>query len=72
MVIKTKFEFGDIVYIGHDPKQRGYEVVGIFASPGSIMVQIDYLGDTVDMYDFQLSHEKDVLKFITSDENEED
>lgn len=72
MTIKTDFKFGDIVYIKHDPEQKEYEVVGILARPGSIQIEIDYLGDVVEMYDFQLSHEKDPVKVYGLSEKEND
>lgn len=73
MKISTKYNFGDIVYIGHDPKQRGYEVVGIRIKPGdAVILELDYLGDIIEMHDFQVSHERDVLKSITSADQNDD
>jgi hypothetical protein len=72
MTIKTKFSIQDIVYLKNDPRQRGYEVVGIIARPGCILLELDYLGDQIEEYDFQVSHEKDVLKSVISDENDDD
>jgi hypothetical protein len=72
MTIKTKHSFGDIVYIKHDPEQKGYEVVGIKANPGSILIELDYLGDIIEVYEFQISGDKDVLKSLTSIDKNDD
>lgn len=73
MTIKTKYNFGDIVYLKHDPKQRGYEVVGFSVLPGgTIMLELDYLGSMIDVHEFQISHEKDILKSITAEDLNDD
>lgn len=72
MVIKTKYNFADIVYIKHDPEQKGYEVVGIRATPGAIMIELDYLGEIIEVYEFQISVNKDVLMSLTSTEKNDD
>ena len=74
MTIKTKYNFGDTVYIINDPKQKPYIIVGLTVKPGgAILFDIDYGGDVKEMYEFQISAEKDVvatLKF--NDQNDDD
>ena len=64
MTIKTKFSFGDAAYIKHDPEQIEYEVVGIVARPGSIQIELSLLGEVIEMYEFQISSEKDEMKIL--------
>lgn len=73
MVIKTKFNIGDTVYMIQDPKQRGYDVVGIKVKPGNaIVLELDYLGDMIEMFDFQVSLDKDPIKYLSFEDNKND
>lgn len=74
MTIKSDYNFGDTVYIIQDPKQKAYDVIGIKVRPGgTIMYELDYLGDTLDMYEFQISGQRDPAKYLAFDnENDDD
>lgn len=74
MTIKTKYNIEDIVYLIQDPKQRAYQIIGIKVRPGgAIMLELDYMGDTLDMYEFQVSAEKDEVKYLAfNDQNDDD
>lgn len=78
MKISTKYNFGDLVYITNDPEQKEYMVIGIIVRPGdslktySTCYELDHIGETVEMYDFQLTQEKDVLKTLLNQNKEEE
>lgn len=57
MPLKIKFdlEIGQSVYLVNDPQQLEYIVVGAIARPGAILYIIDYLGDEIEVYNFELS-----------------
>lgn len=64
MTIKTKFNFGDPVYVKHDPEQQEYELIGVVSRPGCIMYELSYLGETIEMYDFQVSDTRDEVRLL--------
>lgn len=72
MNIKTKFNIGDPAFIKHDPEQHEYEIVAIIARPGSIMLELSFLGEVIEMYDFQVSDTKDEMKKLGLTEKEID
>lgn len=64
MTVKTKFSFGDPVYIKHDPEQHEYELIGVIVRPGSIAYELSFLGEIIEMYDFQVSDTRDEVKVL--------
>lgn len=69
--IKTDLEFGDIFYLKTDPDQFEHELVGVLFLPGNaIKFLLEYGGDTIQVYDFQCSKERDPNK--ASDAEDED
>ncbi len=70
MVVKCKYSFGDILYIKNDPEQRDYILVGIRAVPGFLIFELSYLGDTTEVYEFEVSETKDVLKTLLNNKDE--
>lgn len=71
MVIKVNKKFGDSLYIINDPNQLEYILVGIICRPGSISYELSYLGEIIELYDFEVSDTKDVLRTLLDDKNEE-
>ena len=70
MTIKAKYDFGDSLYIKHDPEQREYELIGIVVRPGNIAYELSYLGEIIEMYDFQISDTRDEVKLLGLDKKE--
>ena len=67
MIIDNKFQFGDTVYVVTDPDQKPYKVVQLRIDPGnSILYMISNVNGECPYYDFELSHEKDVLITTTN------
>lgn len=63
MVIKTKYKFGDILYIKIDPEQAEYTLIGVIQEPGSLVYRLrDIMGEIYEFYEFEVSDVKDPLK----------
>lgn len=71
MTIKTKLEYGDVVYIKNDPEQKEYTFVGLICRPGSIKYELSYLGDIIELYDFEVDGKRNELKMLGVDKNGE-
>ena len=71
MVIKTKHKFGDTLFIKNDPSQLEYTLIGVIQRPGAMSYELSYLGDVVEVYDFEVSDTKDVLKQLLQQNDEE-
>lgn len=72
MIIKVKYEYGDSVYIKHDPEQIQYELVGVIGRPGSTSFELSHLGEVIEMYDFQVSKTRDEMKMLGLEKNKEE
>jgi hypothetical protein len=75
MVIKTKYKFGDILYLKTDPEQTEHTLIAVIQEPGSLVYRLRDIGaETVEVYEFEVSDTKDPLKSmgIDSKEVEED
>lgn len=74
VTIKTKYEFGEVVYIKNDEDQTEFIVVGIIARPGALLLEVSYLGDVSEVYEFEVSKTLNKLKKLGADpaDNEED
>lgn len=72
MTIKIQHDFGDIVYIKNDPDQNEYEIVGFWVRPGAIVLELDRLGETIDVYEFQISTDRDMKKVLGLDKKREE
>lgn len=72
MTIKTKYNIGDKLFVKHDPEQKEYEVVAIRVLPGAVIYELNLLEIMLDMYDFQVSDEKDQVKLLGLKEKETD
>jgi hypothetical protein len=68
--VKTKYKYGDILYIKNDPDQNGYFFVGLIGRSSGTFYELSFLGELVEVYDFEVSDEKDTLKTLGVDKNE--
>lgn len=68
--VKSKYKYGDILYIKNDPEQNGYFFVGIIGRPAGVYYELSLLGEIVEVCDFEVSDEKDTLKTLGVDKNE--
>lgn len=66
MIIKTKYEIGETVFVTHDIEQRARMITGIRITPGSHIYQTSQGINVTEFYEFELTKEKDILKTITS------
>lgn len=72
MTVKIPYAFGDSIYIKTDPEQKEYTFVGFIGRPGSILYTLDYLGDEIEVYDFQTSRDRDILKATGADKADQE
>lgn len=75
MVIKTKYKFGDILYIKTDPEQFANTLIAVIQEPGSLVYRLRaYDGEILELYEFEVSDTRDPLKLmgLDSKEDEED
>lgn len=69
--IKTDLEWGSTWYIKNDPEQLPHLLVGVIIQPSKqFKLIISYMGDTVELYDFEVTNERDeeILKERKTDE----
>lgn len=69
-VIKSKYKYGDIVYIKNDPEQKGYFLTGIIGRPGGMSYELSYLGEVINVCDFEVSDTKDELTLLGLDKKD--
>ena len=72
MTIKTKYKFGDTLYIKNDPEQSEYFLVGLIARPSGILYELSFLGEILIVNEFEISETKDPLKTMGIDKEEEE
>ena len=71
MVIKTKYKFGDIFYLKNDVEQLEYLLIAVIAEPGGLSFRLRTPeADIVEVYEFEVSEEKDPLKTMGLDKKE--
>ena len=62
MILDNKFDIGDTVYVVTDPEQQPHKVIQIRINQGpSLVYMISALASEYPYYDFELSHEKNIL-----------
>lgn len=60
MLVKTRFDFGQIVYLKTDPDQHPGIIIGFEIFPGGeLMYKVSFSGDMSVCYEIELSEEKD-------------
>lgn len=68
MIIKTKYKFGDILYIKTDPDQNEHTLVAVIQEPGALVLRLRcYDGETYEVYDFEVSDTKNSIKAMGID-----
>jgi hypothetical protein len=61
-VVKIPYSYGASVYIKTDPEQKEYTFIGAILRPGAILFILDYMGEEIEVYDFQVSPSRDMVK----------
>jgi hypothetical protein len=68
VIIKTKYKFGDILYIKTDPEQDENTLIAIIQEPGALAYRLRcYDGEILEVYEFEVSDTKDPLKSMGLD-----
>lgn len=63
--VKTDLEFGQPMFIKVDPAQIEHQLVRVIIEPSNqVKFGLSHLGDTIELYDFECSTERDELKYI--------
>jgi len=69
--IKTDLEWGQCLYIKTDPIQLERQLTGVTLRPGKgILLTLSYMGEEVEVYDFEMTTEPDKLKQIENKEED--
>jgi hypothetical protein len=71
--IKTDLEWGQSFYIKTDPIQIERQLTGVTLRPGKgVVFSLSYMGEELDVYDFEVTPEPDKLKQIENKEPPEE
>ncbi len=71
MIIKTKYKFGDILYIKTDPEQDENTLIAVIQEPGALVYRLrGYDGEINEVYEFEVSDNKDPLKSMGLDKKD--
>jgi hypothetical protein len=71
--IKTDLNFGQVIYIKNDPYQSEHILTGVKVLPqNQIKFILSYLGDEVEIYDFECSTDRDDEKYMQNLDKDED
>ena len=69
--VSIPYEFGEKVYMKCDPDQLEYVIVGFILQPNQLlMLRISFCGEMADVYEFEISREKDIDKPISKNDDE--
>lgn len=66
MIIKTKYDIGDIVYLKTDISQKERMITMVGVTPGSQVYTLSCGDDSSDHYEIEITDTKDVIKTLTS------
>jgi hypothetical protein len=66
MIIKTKYDIGDIVYLKTDISQKERMITMIGITPGNNVYTLSCGDDSSDHYEIEITDTKDVIKTLTS------
>jgi len=66
MIIKTKYDIGDIVYLKTDINQKERMITMVSVTPGSHVYTLSCGDDSSDHYEIEITDTKDVIKTLTS------
>jgi hypothetical protein len=73
MKINIPYNFGDVVYCKNDENQDECMITEFKILPNNVLkLTISYCGDTCEVYDFEISKDKDISKALNFDETKED
>ena len=70
--IKTDLEFGQTLYLKSDPYQHEYKLVRVIVDPpNQIKMGLSFLGEIAEVFDFEISTERDDLKYMEAKDCED-
>jgi hypothetical protein len=73
MKANIPYTHGDLVYLKNDPDQLEYFIVAFILFPNQLLqLRISDGGYHYDVYEFEVSREKDIIKATTSKGDEND
>lgn len=72
MNIKTKYKIGDIIYVNNDPEQLPRYLIGICVRVTGLIYEASYLGDVVELHEFEISDERNPLALMGISKEEAD
>lgn len=67
---KTKWEYGESVYLKTDSEQDEYVITGFVLRPNGFLIKVSSCGTEVEVYEFEVSREKDKLKGMGLDKED--
>jgi hypothetical protein len=68
MIIKTKYKFGDILFLKTDPEQSENTLIGVIQEPGALVYRLrDINNEIIEVYEFEVSDVRDPLKTMGLD-----
>jgi len=71
MIIKTKYKFGDILYLKTDPEQTENTLIAVIQEPGALAYRLrDISGEIMEVYDFEVSEIRDPFKSMGIDKTD--
>lgn len=72
MVIKTKYKFGDILYLKTDPEQTENTLIAVIQEPGALVYRLrNNASDIIEVYEFEVSDLKDLAKTMGLDKKDD-
>jgi len=69
---KADIDFGDTLYMKDDPDQQPCTLVQVILQPGSHKYVLSFCGELTELYDFEVTKEKNLLKTFGHDSDEEE
>lgn len=71
--LKTDLEWGDVFYLKNDADQFEHLLIGVVIMPGKqVKLQLSYMGEVIEVWDFECSKERDTEKMLSIQPKEDD
>ena len=68
MLIKTKYDIGDVVFLITDPDQHPRIITSISVRPqNNIVYEMACGGNSTDHYDLEFTYDRDIVKATTGE-----
>jgi hypothetical protein len=73
MIIKTKYKFGDVLFLKTDPEQSETTLIAVIQEPGALVYRLrDINNEIIEVYEFEVSEVRDPLKTMGIDPEPEE